>query len=285
MGQQIFNVNNVQYQYIETLNTTVLGKVFLVQDSSGCRYVLKVVSNDGLNIKELNLIRHHNIDAEVEVLKRFASDPHANIQQMVDHERTDTNTRILSVFYPNGELFDSITNDVGLTMQLDIKSCCKQMLCAVDALHKAHFAHRDISPENIMLDAENNCVLIDFGLATHVPTTNMLPAEGQFGKTPFCPPEIVDGTIEYDPYKVDIWALGILFCMLSTGLPPFNIAHESDECFQAYKVVGLAPMYKHWEKDLDSSLLDLISNMLCISFESRYTIDDVLQHEWLRGHI
>jgi serine/threonine protein kinase len=83
-------------------------------------------------------------------------------------------------------------------------------------MHKQNIIHRDLKPENVLIQNENVVKLADFGFAV------INKSEGQnrvLGSPLYMAPEIIRG----EPYgsAVDIWAVGVITCILLTGRPPF----------------------------------------------------------------
>ncbi|HEX8010245.1 MAG TPA: bifunctional serine/threonine-protein kinase/universal stress protein [Casimicrobiaceae bacterium] len=94
-----------------------------------------------------------------------------------------------------------------------------------DALHSLHLQdaiHLDLKPENVILKADGEVVLIDFGLAYHAHFPDLLAEEQRFlaGSAPYISPEQVLGT-RSDP-RSDIFALGVLLYELATAELPFG---------------------------------------------------------------
>ena len=95
----------------------------------------------------------------------------------------------------------------------------KQLLEVVDYIHSQNIAHRDIKPENLFLDQYNHIKLGDFGFAYKF-QNNKLSHE-VCGSLMYCAPEIFSDS-EFDPFKCDIWSLGITFFYMATGNYPFH---------------------------------------------------------------
>ena len=95
-----------------------------------------------------------------------------------------------------------------------------------DAIHSLHLQdaiHFDIKPDNLVLKANGEIVLIDFGLAHHARFPDLLAEEKRFaaGSVPYISPEQVLG-VRSDP-RSDIFALGVVLYELATGKLPFGV--------------------------------------------------------------
>lgn len=102
----------------------------------------------------------------------------------------------------------------------------KQVLSGVMALHDKGYIHRDIDPSNIMVTADGNVKLIDFGIAKMLKTLGTndknLTATGAFiGKAQYAAPELVTGDVPHQNATTDLYSIGILFYQLITGKLPF----------------------------------------------------------------
>ena len=95
----------------------------------------------------------------------------------------------------------------------------KEILEVLEYCHSQQIVHRDIKPDNIFVDQYDNIKLGDFGLSNKF--NNEESARKKCGSLMFCSPEMIDET-EYDPFKADIWALGITFFYMITGQYPFT---------------------------------------------------------------
>ena len=94
----------------------------------------------------------------------------------------------------------------------------REILSAVNYMHKQGVMHRDLKPENILVDSESDTLKIgDFGTAT--PFNSASKFSELIGTPYYIAPEVLAGN--YGP-KCDIWSCGIILYVLLCGAPPFN---------------------------------------------------------------
>jgi len=133
-----------------------------VEKETGREYACKIMDisgdpseNDGPQLKESTL-------REISVLRRVAGHPY--IIELHDVFESETFIFLVFELCRNGELFDYLTNVVTLS-EKKTKYIMKQLLEALQHVHRMNIAHRDIKPENILLDDNLNVKLTDFGFA------------------------------------------------------------------------------------------------------------------------
>lgn len=179
-------------------------------------------------------------------------------------------------YAPKGTLLQYVNKNGRLTEQ-EANRIFIQLHNSLLYVHAFHFlVHRDLKLENVLLDANNNVKLIDFGLAGTF-YCNILKS---FVGTPgYTPPEIVAGN-EYGE-ECDIWSLGVcLYCMLTGALPFTAQSHdylalvEEAEKLQLPGRTGMSPQ-----------AADLIKRMLQPRPDRRITLAQMQTHPWMRGSV
>jgi serine/threonine protein kinase len=164
----------------------------------------------------------------------------------------------------------------GRMKEKDVQFYLAELLMGLKFLQENHVSHRDIKPNNIMLDGSGHSVLMDFGLSTRT----------KRGLTTFC------GTAEYiapevltqktwDATMLDLWSYGVLMHKLLTGTTPFE-ALTAKEVFMNILINGpLSNVPKDCELSLEAK--SLISALLERDANKRATIDDVMKHDFFNG--
>lgn len=198
-------------------------------------------------------------------------------------------------FCPFGELYDQLNLAPSKRLGVETaRALFSQIAEAVQFMHAHGIAHRDISLENVLLDAARQCRVSDFGLASLQGSR----CHGRVGKTFYMAPEVFAAVSDpdnsrpaclefYDGLKADVWSLGILLFIMVTGVPPFASPSERDARFRVVKFKGLRSLLGIWnmEHRVTTELLDLLTQMLHVDPEDRLSMDQVRVHMWLQPQI
>jgi serine/threonine protein kinase len=168
-------------------------------------------------------------------------------------------------YYSGGTLQELIERN-GRIQQPKLYNYCFQIFSAVDYFHKLKIMHRDIKPSNVLLDDYDRIKLADFGLSEHI-TSNI---QANFCRSKrFCPPEIWDQAVHYDPFFADVYSLGVLFYYISQGFLPFNSFSEGN--FKISVLQGNEKM-----DHVDPLFGAMIHKMMNIDPKERPTISQLL---------
>lgn len=145
----------------------------------------------------------------------------------------------------------------------------RQILEAVAYCHSKKVSHRDVKPDNIFIDQYDHVKLADFGLAKEF-RHNEKTTE-KCGSLMFFAPEMLQSH-EIDPFKADIWALGVTFFFMATGCFPFQ--SESREELKQLINLGDLDFETH---DVDPQIRFLISKMTTKNVKLRPTAEKLLR--------
>ncbi|TMW64844.1 hypothetical protein Poli38472_009011 [Pythium oligandrum] len=210
-------------------------------------------------------------------LKIRALGGHENIVEMVDCIAEETTVSLLTEFCDAGELLDVI-NARGTLLEIDeVLRYFYQILSAVDFIHRNGVAHRDLSLENVLVDSKDNCKLSDFGMST---TQTVVAATG-VGKVHYMAPEAirVSGDL-YNPFRSDIWSLGVIFFTLLVGQYPFSEPVPEDAQFRLLETLGVEFLLERCDFETygQEDLVDLLKQMLVMDPRERASASTLLAH-------
>ena len=244
---------------------------------------------------------------------------HPHLIRMFESFEAEDATFIISELAPGGHLLDHVirNGNPGL-VESEARILFKQIVSAVDYLHtQVGLVHRDIKLENILLDKDKSIAkLSDFGLSepiyknfwdefyeldsckepfekkhersmstftmprkipNNATACTELPTFAP-GSVHYCAPEVLK-SVGPAQFSNDIWSLGCVLHALLTGSLPFNDSYLPR--------LQMSIINGKWDKsrldslNLSDSVKHLISNMLSVNEQDRWTIRHVLQHSWL----
>lgn len=235
---------------------------------------------------------------------------HPNIIKLVEFSESRQYYYIILELAPGGELFHQIVRLTYFSEELS-RHVIVQVAKALEYLHEEKgVVHRDIKPENILFEPipvvpskhpkpkqpgdedkvdEGEFIpgqgaggigrikIADFGLSKIVWDDQTMTPCGTVGYTA---PEIVKD--ERYSKSVDMWALGCVLYTLLCGFPPFY--DESIEVLTEKVAKGQYTFLSPWWDEISKSAQDLISHLLTVDPEKRFTITEFLAHPWIAGN-
>ena len=201
-----------RYQVIEELGHGGMGKVYKVLDTE-------------LDVKVALKLLKPEIASDEETIARFRNElkvartvTHKNVCRMYDFGRADGTYFITMEYVPGEDLKTTLARvgqlSVGKTIAV-VKQVCEGLAEA----HHLGVVHRDLKPQNIMLDREGNARIMDFGIARTFRTKGLTGGNVMIGTPEYMSPEQVEGK-DVDP-RSDIYSLGIILFEMLTGQIPF----------------------------------------------------------------
>ena len=191
------------------------GKVYLARERK-TKYIvaLKVLSKNQL----LKSGVEHQLRREIEIQAHLR---HRHILRMYGYFYDNKNIYLILEYSPGGELYKKLTAK-GRFSERTSARFISDLSLAMKYCHSKHVIHRDIKPENLLLGANNDVKIADFGWSVHAPTSRR---NTLCGTLDYLPPEMVEGK-EHDE-QVDTWALGVLLYEFLVGVPPFETESHS----------------------------------------------------------
>ena len=219
-----------QYTILGFLNSGGFGITYLAKDSLDRTVVIKECFPNTLSRRSHSIVRARS--------RKHTGDLRSFVQNFIDEARSlaklvhpnivgvhqvfeDNDTAYMAIDFINGKDLNDILNttDTAFT-PAQVVVLLKKMLSAVDFIHQSGILHRDISPDNILIDQNGNPVLIDFGAASEqvVRATRVLTGR-RVVKDGYSPQEFYLTGAEQAPSS-DLYALGATFYHVITGKVP-----------------------------------------------------------------
>merc|ERR1719336_1306268 len=245
------------------------GNVYLAREKAS-KYIvaLKVLFKSQLQKAQVE----HQLRREIEIQSHLR---HPNILRLFGYFYDETRIYLILEFAPRGELYKSqLQKPEGRFEESISAKYINQMANALSYCHSKKVIHRDIKPENLLLDAKGNIKIADFGWSVHAPNSRR---GTMCGTLDYLPPEMIEGALHDD--KVDLWSLGVLTYEFLVGKPPFE-AESNNETYKRITKVDVK-----YPSHVSTEAKDLISRLLRKVPSQRLSLEEVMEHAWIKNNI
>jgi serine/threonine protein kinase len=212
-----------RYQIIDVLGKGGMGKVYRVLD---------IKLNEEVALK---LIKPE-ISSDKKVVERFCNElkisrqiVHKNVARMFDLNE-EKGTQYFTMEYVKGEDLKKLIRKMGQLGAAQAIPIAKQICEGMEEAHRLGVVHRDLKPQNVMVDEDGNARIMDFGIALSLELKGITGAGVMIGTPEYMSPEQIEG-MDVDQ-RSDIYSLGIILYEMVTGRVPFegdtplNIAYK-----------------------------------------------------------
>jgi MAP/microtubule affinity-regulating kinase len=256
------------YDLDKTIGQGQFGKVKLATHVlTGERVAVKIILKSKLDEDTLKKVYR-----EVRIMKLLN---HPNIIRLYEVIETEKVLFLVMEYASGGEVLDFIVAH-GRLQEREARKFFQQIVSAVDYCHKHHVIHRDIKCENLLLDADLNIKIIDFGLSNCFTPGSLMKTF--CGSPTYCAPELIQRR-EYQGPEIDVWSLGVVLFVLVCGYLPFD-AKDFQTLFR--KILSGAYTVPDF---VSPECCDLVRRMLVGDPAQRATLEEALRHSWLQmGH-
>lgn len=237
---------------------------------SGELYACKVIDRSGLKPSDDEAILN-----EVAIMQSLADNKY--VVQLLDFYEEDDHFYMIMEYMTGGDVFDRIVQYTQYT-EKDAHDLSVCLLKALQNVHQAGIAHRDIKPQNLLLvESEDNAKVKigDFGFAKRVHTLESLTT--RVGTPTYVAPEVLKN-IPHD-HRVDLWSVGIVIFVLLVGYPPF-MEENQNVLFQKIRNGEWSFLPEDW-KHISDDAKDLIKGLLVVDPKERMNVDEALRHPWI----
>ena len=208
-GQKV----NERYEIIKTIGEGGMANVYLANDTILDRKVaIKVLRGDLSNDEKF--IRRFKREA-----LSVSNLSHPNIVEVYDVGEEEGNYYIV-MEYIEGKTLKQLLQKRGALTLTEVIDIMRQLTDGLSHAHEAYIIHRDIKPQNIMIEDNGLVKITDFGIAMALNSTQLTQTNSVMGSVHYLPPEQANG--KGSTVKSDIYSLGILMYELLTGSVPFK---------------------------------------------------------------
>jgi serine/threonine protein kinase len=145
---------------------------------------------------------------------------HPHLLPVYDYDPANNPPYIVMRYLEGGTLKEVIESKQTLPLN-EIAYLMRQITSALDYAHRNSVIHRDIKPSNIMIDADGNAYLTDFGIARIVGEAGMTQTGFAVGTPGYMSPEQGMGVANIDG-RTDVYALGVMVFEMATGQAPYR---------------------------------------------------------------
>ena len=208
-GQKI----NDRYEIIKSIGEGGMANVYLAKDTILDRQVAVKVLRGDLSSDEKFIRRFQREALSVSNLS------HPNIVEVYDVGEEDGQYYIV-MEYIEGKTLKQLLYKRGALTLPEVIDIMTQLTDGLSHAHEAYIIHRDIKPQNIMIEDNGTIKITDFGIAMAVNATQFTQTNSVMGTVHYLPPEQANG--KSATVKSDIYSLGILMYELLTGSVPFK---------------------------------------------------------------
>nr|XP_054598056.1 MAP/microtubule affinity-regulating kinase 3a isoform X11 [Nothobranchius furzeri] len=199
------------YRLLKTIGKGNFAKVKLARHIlTGREVAIKIIDKTQLNPNSLQ-----KLFREVRIMKILN---HPNIVKLFEVIETERTLYLVMEYASGGEVFDYLVAH-GRMKEKEARAKFRQIVSAVQYCHQKHIVHRDLKAENLLLDADMNIKIADFGFSNEFTLANKL--DTFCGSPPYAAPELFQGK-KYNGPEVDVWSLGVILYTLVSGSLPFD---------------------------------------------------------------
>jgi serine/threonine protein kinase len=176
---------------------------------------------------------------EISLLKELK---HPNIVSLFEVIHTERKLTLVFEFCDQ-DLKKYLDQHGGIISKPTMKSFLYQLLRGVAFCHEKRVLHRDLKPQNLLINRRGELKLADFGLAR----SSGIPVRSYSHEVVtlwYRPPDVLMGSRNYST-SIDIWSAGCIFAEMATGRPLFPGSNSSDQLLRIFKKLG-TPTEETW---------------------------------------
>ncbi|XP_062288691.1 MAP/microtubule affinity-regulating kinase 4 isoform X1 [Scomber scombrus] len=254
------------YRLLKTIGKGNFAKVKLARHIlTGKEVAIKIIDKTQLNPTSLQ-----KLFREVRIMKGLN---HPNIVQLFEVIETDKTLYLIMEYASGGEVFDYLVSH-GRMKEVEARAKFRQIVSAVHYCHTKNIVHRDLKAENLLLDADANIKIADFGFSNEFTLGNKL--DTFCGSPPYAAPELFQGK-KYDGPEVDVWSLGVILYTLVSGSLPFDGQNLKELRERVLRGKYRVPFY------MSTDCEGILRRFLVLNPSKRCTLEQVMKDKWINS--
>uniref|UniRef100_A0A4W3IXF3 MAP/microtubule affinity-regulating kinase 3 n=2 Tax=Callorhinchus milii TaxID=7868 RepID=A0A4W3IXF3_CALMI len=256
------------YRLLKTIGKGNFAKVKLARHIlTGREVAIKIIDKTQLNPTSLQ-----KLFREVRIMKCLN---HPNIVKLFEVIETEKTLYLVMEYASGGEVFDYLVAH-GRMKEKEARAKFRQIVSAVQYCHQKRIVHRDLKAENLLLDADMNIKIADFGFSNEFTIGNKL--DTFCGSPPYAAPELFQGK-KYDGPEVDVWSLGVILYTLVSGSLPFDGQNLKELRERVLRGKYRIPFY------MSTDCENLLKRFLVLNPCKRGTLEQIMKDRWINaGH-
>uniref|UniRef100_A0AAR2JUF8 non-specific serine/threonine protein kinase n=1 Tax=Pygocentrus nattereri TaxID=42514 RepID=A0AAR2JUF8_PYGNA len=213
-----------------------------------------------------------NLFREVRIMKILN---HPNIVKLFEVIETEKTLYLIMEYASGGEVFDYLVAH-GRMKEKEARAKFRQIVSAVQYCHQKRIVHRDLKAENLLLDADMNIKIADFGFSNEFTIGSKL--DTFCGSPPYAAPELFQGK-KYDGPEVDVWSLGVILYTLVSGSLPFDGQNLKELRERVLRGKYRIPFY------MSTDCENLLKKLLVLNPGKRGSLEQIMKDHWMNvGH-
>uniref|UniRef100_A0A3Q0QUD4 non-specific serine/threonine protein kinase n=1 Tax=Amphilophus citrinellus TaxID=61819 RepID=A0A3Q0QUD4_AMPCI len=205
---------------------------------------------------------------EVRIMKMLN---HPNIVKLFEVIETEKTLYLVMEYASGGEVFDYLVAH-GRMKEKEARAKFRQIVSAVQYCHQKCIVHRDLKAENLLLDADMNIKIADFGFSNEFTLGNKL--DTFCGSPPYAAPELFQGK-KYDGPEVDVWSLGVILYTLVSGSLPFDGQNLKELRERVLRGKYRIPFY------MSTDCENLLKKFLILNPSKRGSLEQIMRDRWM----
>uniref|UniRef100_A0A8C1PLJ8 non-specific serine/threonine protein kinase n=1 Tax=Cyprinus carpio TaxID=7962 RepID=A0A8C1PLJ8_CYPCA len=229
------------------------------------------------NFAKVKLARHILTGKEVaiKIIDKTQLNP-TSLQKVIrlfEVIETEKTLYLVMEYASGGEVFDYLVSH-GRMKEIEARAKFRQIVSAVHYCHQKNIVHRDLKAENLLLDADANIKIADFGFSNEFTLGNKL--DTFCGSPPYAAPELFQGK-KYDGPEVDIWSLGVILYTLVSGSLPFDGQNLKELRERVLRGKYRVPFY------MSTDCEGILRRFLVLNPSKRCTLEQVMKDKWMNA--